>query len=146
MPEITPEMLRTSAMNLLAQREFTIKELVRKLSLLTDDESMVDAVLDRLEAERLLSDDRFVESFIRSRINKGHGLMRIKQDLRQKGVDSETADLAMEEAEIDWYKLAEAARQKKFGIDSPSDPKEKARQVRFLQYRGFPVGVIMELF
>ena len=89
MPEITPEMLRTSVMNLLAQREFTRKELARKLSLLTDDENMVSAVLDRLEAERLLSDNRFVESFIRSRVqqfpmNSGHPLLQAIQTGHKK--------------------------------------------------------------
>ena len=72
--------------------------------------------------------------------------MRIKQDLRQKGVEPEMADQAMEEAEIDWFELAETARQKKFGAEYPTETKEKARQIRFLQYRGFPAGVVMELF
>ena len=146
MPIATPEMLRHAAMNLLAQRECSRRELVRKLAHLSDDSSMIDDVLDRLESERLLSDERFVENFVRSRIGKGHGPMRITQDLRQKGVDSEVIVLALDEAEIDWFEQAEAIRLKKFGDELPAEPKEKARQIRFLQYRGFPAGVVMELF
>lgn len=143
---MTAEMLRHAAMNLMAQREFSRKELDRKLGHLSQDSELIDEVLNRLENDHLLSDDRFVEGFIRSRINKGHGPMRISQDLRQKGVDSEAISLALEEAEADWFNLAEIARKKKFGEAPPSEPKEKARQIRFLQYRGFPVGVVMELF
>ncbi|WP_419833554.1 regulatory protein RecX [Endozoicomonas atrinae] len=146
MTEMTAAMLRHAAMNLLAQREYSRKELFRKLGLLSQDSELIDAVLNWLESDRLLSDDRFVEGFIRSRIQKGHGPMRISQDLRQKGVDSEAISLALEAAEADWYELAENARRKKFGEAAPSEPKEKARQIRFLQYRGFPAGVVMELF
>ncbi len=146
MPEMTGEMLRHAAMNLLAQREFSRKELFRKLGHLSQDNELIEEVLNRLECDRLLSDDRFVEGFIRSRIQKGHGPMRISQDLRQKGVDSEAISLALEAADADWYELAENARIKKFGETAPSEPKEKARQIRFLQYRGFPAGVVMELF
>ncbi len=146
MPEMTAEMLRHAAMNLLAQREFSRKELIRRLGHLSENSDLIDEVLNRLESDRLLSDDRFVEGFIRSHIQKGHGPMRISQDLRQKGVDSEVISLALEEAEADWFDLAETARIKKFGEAPPSEPKDKARQIRFLQYRGFPVGVIMELF
>ncbi|WP_066015167.1 regulatory protein RecX [Endozoicomonas atrinae] len=146
MTEMTAAMLRHAAMNLLAQREYSRKELFRKLGLLSQDSELIDAVLNWLESDRLLSDDRFVEGFIRSRIQKGHGPMRISQDLRQKGVDSEAISLALEAAEADWYELAESARIKKFGGAAPSEPKEKARQIRFLQYRGFPAGVVMALF
>ena len=146
MPEITAAMLRHAAMNLLAQREYSRKELFRKLGHLSQDSELIDEVLNWLERDRLLSDDRFVEGFVRSRIQKGHGPMRISQDLRQKGVASEVISLALEAAEVDWYELAENTRKKKFGEVSPSDAKEKARQIRFLQYRGFPAGVVMALF
>ncbi|MGB1271333.1 MAG: regulatory protein RecX [Endozoicomonas sp.] len=146
MPEMTLVNLRLSAMNLLARREFTRKELSRKLGYLTNDSGLIDEALNRLEAEGLLSNHRFVETFIRSRLNRGHGPVRIRQDLRQKGCDDDAISVALEETEVDWFELAESTRQKKFGEAAPSEPKEKARQIRFLQYRGFPAGVVMELF
>lgn len=146
MPEMTEDNLRLAAMNLLAQREYTRKELSRKLGHLTNDSELIDGALVRLESEGLLSNSRFIESFIRSRLNRGHGPVRITQELRQKGCDNEAITLALEEAEVDWFELAESTRQKKFGDSLPVDAKEKARQIRFLQYRGFPAGVVMELF
>lgn len=107
MPGITAAMLRHAAMNLLAQREYSRKELFRKLGLLSQDNELIDEVLNWLESDRLLSNDRFVEGFIRSRIQKGHGPMRISQDLRQKGVASEVISLALEAAEgigMNWQK------------------------------------------
>ncbi|WP_263081095.1 recombination regulator RecX [Endozoicomonas sp. Mp262] len=143
---ITPDTLRRSAMNLLARREYSRGELVQKLNRLTDDKEMIAEVLDRLEGQTLLSDDRFVESFIRSHVNRGHGPMRINQELRQKGIAADKISLALESLDIDWFAKAEEARQKKFSSEPPEDMKEKARQIRFLQYRGFPAGVVMELF
>jgi len=146
MKQVTAEMLRQSAISLLAQREYTRKTLDRKLQLVSDDEQLVSEVLDQLEEERLLSNDRFVENFIRSRIARGHGPVRISQELRQKGVDSETVSLALEDTEVDWFERAEAVRQRKFGDGQPADAREKAKQMRFLQYRGFPTGIVSELF
>ena len=116
------------------------------MSRFSDQADELETVLDQLENDSLLSDPRFTASYIRLHINRGHGPIRIRQELQQKGVNSETIDNAMEEADTNWFDLAETARQKKFGDSIPCEPKEKARQIRFLQYRGFPVGIIMELF
>ncbi len=146
MPATTSDILRRAAMNLLARREHSRKELDSKLRHLTEDQERVNEVLDRLENDQLLSDDRFVEAFIRSHINKGQGPMRISQELRQKGITDETISLALEALDVDWFEKAEFTRQKKFGSKLPQELKEKARQIRFLQYRGFPSGIVMELF
>ncbi len=146
MPEVTPEMLSNAAISLLAQRDYSRQELERKLKVMSDDEDLISRVLESLKEQQLQSDNRFVENFIRSRINKGHGPMRISMDLKQKGIDSETISLALEEAEVDWFERAETIRQKKFGSEPVTEPKEKARQIRFLQYRGYPANIVMELF
>jgi regulatory protein len=90
-----------------------------------------------LRSEGLQDDSRFVESFIRSRINRGKGPVRIRAELRQRGLDSMLIDAGLEEAEEDWYELARKVREQKFGSERPREFKEKARQMRFLQYRGF---------
>ena len=97
----------------------------------------IDAVLDQLAAENLQSDQRFTESFLRSRSNKGYGPDRIRQELREKGVDSALLNSALEALELDWVALAREVRLKKFGVEQPRDFKERARQLRFLNYRGF---------
>ena len=48
--------------------------------------------------------------------------------------------------EIDWFALAIAARHKRFGEQRPDDFKERAKQQRFLYYRGFTHEQINESF
>lgn len=101
------------------------------------EEAMLDDVLDALEREGYLSDVRFTESFINQRARRGHGPIRIKYDLQQKAVAGELISDAFEAAEIDWFEVAVDVRNRKFGENLPTDFKEKARQMRFLQSRGF---------
>ncbi len=137
--EFGPGDIRLQAMNLLARREHLRHELAFKLGKRfgSDAESAIKSVLDDLSAEGLLSDERFTESYIRQRVGKGYGPDRIRQELRQKGVDTALLDLALESADVDWVERAAAVRFKKFGSTPPLDFKEKARQMRFLNYRGF---------
>ncbi len=79
-------------------------------------------------------------------LDRGHGPVRIRQELKQKGINETVISQALEEANPDWFALAESTRIKKFGDASPEGRKEKARQIRFLQYRGFALPVIMALF
>ena len=80
------------------------------------------------------------ESFIRSRISRGQGLIRIKGELRQRGVDQETqaaALAAVEEREaVDWFELARETLERRFSTPGDS-PKERAKRERFLAARGF---------
>ena len=139
MKEFSANDIRLQAMNLLSRREHLRQELVLKLGKRfgAEAEAEIGAVLDDLAAENLLSDQRFTESYIRQRVGKGYGPDRIRQELRQKGVDPELLELALDEADVDWVERAAEVRLKKFGSSPPSDFKEKARQLRFLNYRGF---------
>jgi len=148
---------RHIAMDLLARRDHTRHELYSKLfsklsskleakipadglsaeysqEFLADE---INEVLDELEADGLLNESRFAESFVNSRIRRGLGPARIRRELGEKGVRGQAADLAFEAAEADWLEQARAVREKKFGNELPSEYKERARQARFLQYRGF---------
>ncbi len=135
MSERTPQTCRVTAMNLLARREHSKKELQRKLVLRDFDEQTIDKVLSDLIQENLLSERRFAEAFVRSRINKGQGPLRIRRDLSERGVTDEL--IADYVNGWQWLALAADARQKRFGNELPTDYKERARQIRFLQYRGF---------
>jgi regulatory protein len=139
MQEVDPRQLRLQAMNLLARREHLRRELENKLSRRfgSEFESEIHAVLDTLEEENLLSDVRFTHAYIRQRSAKGYGPERIRQELKQKGVAGNLLDDAMAAADVDWVALAREVRIKKFGNDMPCEFSEKARQLRFLNYRGF---------
>ena len=94
-------------------------------------------LLDSLVADGLLNEPRFAESFINGRVRKGQGPVRIRRDLGQKGLPQRVLEQAFAETDVDWLAVAETVRQKKFGDGKPADYRERARQARFLQYRGF---------
>ena len=99
--------------------------------------ALIEQVLDELEAENLLSDERFTESYIRSRGGRGYGPDRIRQELRQKGLDATLLEDVLSSIDLDWVEIAVTVREKKFRATVPTDFKEKAKQLRFLNYRGF---------
>ncbi len=133
----TRAQLKNSALALLARREHSRRELTDKLSRRAGDGEQLQALLDQLQAQGLQSDERFAESFLRSRIARGQGPLRIQQQLRQKGIDSELLSAALEAEAADWYQLAVQLREKRFGLGLVTDRKAYAKQVRFLLYRGF---------
>lgn len=136
-PTVRPSDVRLAAMDLQARREHSRRELRQKLLKRFHDELLVDEQLALLAEERLQSDERYAESLLRQRISRGHGPVRIRQEMRQKGIASSEIDAAMAAEAADWYALAEVAYRRKFGDLPPGDIKEKARRVRFMQYRGF---------
>jgi regulatory protein len=129
--------VRTAALALLAGREFGGAELARRLKRRGYPAASVDAVVAALAAERLLSDSRFTEQFVRQHVGRGHGPLRIRAELRERGVADADIDAALEAAGEDWVAVARAARRRRFGQAGPADYRERARQGRFLQYRGF---------
>lgn len=97
----------------------------------------MDAELDALVREGLLSDERFCEVFVRSRAGSGYGPLRIRQELNRRGVDEALAGQVLAAAEADWAALAAEVRRRRFGERLPRGYPEWAKQARFLQYRGF---------
>ena len=137
-PEVADEVAcKRTALDLLARREHSRLELTRKLAAREFSADMIAAVLDRLEESGALVEARFTESFIRSHVAKGQGPARIRAELSQRGVAAAAADELLRSADVDWLALTRAARQKRFGEEPPRDYQERARQARFLQYRGF---------
>ena len=133
---------RNRALDLLARREHSRLELVRKLISRDYPTEIVEAVLDDLQDERLLEETRFVESFVRSRVGRGQGPSRIRAELIQRGVDEVLIQSGLRDTHYDWTALAVEARRKRFGLDAPDGFDERARQARFLQNRGFEGGQI----
>jgi regulatory protein len=128
---------RKKAMDFLARREYGEAELTRKLIGKGFDSDAAEEAVAKLASEGLQSDARFAENFAQSRINQGKGPVRIRMELGQRGISDAAIHAALEDAAIDWVELAREIRVKKFGRSRPVDFKDKARQMRFLQYRGF---------
>jgi len=142
----SPLEARKKAMDFLARREYGQTELIRKLADKGFERDAAAEAVTQLTGDGLQSDQRFTEAFVQSRINQGKGPVRIRLDLGQRGIGDATIEIAIEEADPDWHALAREQRHKKFGTNVPSDFKEKARQMRFLQYRGFEQDQIQSAF
>jgi regulatory protein len=142
----SPQEVRKKAMDFLARREYGRVELATKLADKGYRRSVVEDELEKLGNEGLQSDTRFAESFVQSRINQGKGPVRIRADLAQRGIADGVIDASLDEAACDWYALARQERVKKFGGGVPAEFREKARQMRFLQYRGFEQDHIQSAF
>jgi regulatory protein len=124
-------------MDLLARREHTRLELARKLASRAYEKDVIAVTLDGLEAAGLLDATRFADSFIRVRVDRGHGPRRIRSELAARGGAAAPARARLDSAGVDWDEAARRARAKRFGAAVPADYKERARQARFLHYRGF---------
>jgi regulatory protein len=134
------------AMNYLARREHSAFELTTKLTQADFSEDEILQTLVKLKEANLQSDERFCESYIRHRSNRGFGIQRIKQELKERGVDINIINDTLVQSEIDWFSLAVQVRCKRFGEEQPEDYKDRAKQQRFLQYRGFSHEQITESF
>jgi len=129
--------VRTAALALLAGRDFGRAELAGRLEKRGYPVEVIAAVVAALVAERLLSEERFTGQFVRQHAARGHGPVRIRMDLRERGVADADIDDALDAAAEDWTAIARETRRKRFGAAGPADWHERARQGRFLQYRGF---------
>ena len=137
LPAINPADIRLAAMNLLARREHSLLELRRKLRRRFPDGQLVETQLQRLADENLQSDERFAEAFAWQRSSKGYGPLRVRQEMRERGLTDKEIAIAFEAAAIDWLALAQETFLKKFGEPGRVELKEKARRIRFMEYRGF---------
>ena len=137
--------IRRSAMDLLARREHGRVELTRKLRQRGACPEMIDIALDRLTEEGLLSESRYLESYIRYRARSGYGPLRIREELNQRGLSRGDVEEALRESEITWQEQLKDTWQRKFSGRMPEDLKERARQGRFLSYRGYSLEMISRL-
>ena len=100
------------------------------------DSSVVAPVLDALRAEKLVDDRRYVENFVAYHASRGQGPIRIRLNLRQKGLEGALVEECLD-AYADWMLQLKEVQRKKFGAGLPSSYADKQRQSRFLNYRGF---------
>ena len=138
--------VRRTAMDLLARREHGRVELTRKLRPRGAPDDMIDTALDRLTEEGLLSESRYLESFVSYRARSGYGPLRIREELSQRGLQRTDIELALRECGISWQAQLEDTWRRKFAGHLPIDARERAKQGRFLAYRGYSMEMIGRLF
>ena len=138
--------VRRTAMDLLARREHGRVELTRKLRQRGAPDEMIDTALDRLTEEGLLSESRYLESFVSYRARSGYGPLRIREELSQRGLQRADIELALRECGISWQAQLEDTWRRKFAGHLPIDARERAKQGRFLAYRGYSMEMIGRLF
>ncbi|MGY5393778.1 regulatory protein RecX [Acinetobacter sp. NigerLNRRAM0016] len=139
---LTDSRLRSYAFAVLTRKEYSKAELIEKLATYAANQEEVINLVEELSNNNYQSDQRVAEIVLSSQKRKGKGPQRIKLALKNKKINSE---LIQEELkEIDWAEQAYQLKIKKFGITVERDPKLKAKQIRFLQYRGFDMDTIMK--
>jgi regulatory protein len=131
-----PNAVRAAALRLVARREYSTGEATAALVRKGYDATIVAATVAELQEERLLDDMRYAESLVRMLTGRGQGPQRVRHALNDAGLSLETVAAALDTAP-DWKLLAADVRRRKFGARVPKDWPARARQMRFLQYRGF---------
>lgn len=139
---LTGTRLRSYAFAVLTRKEYSKADLIEKLMTYAQSREEVLILVDELSANNYQSDQRVAEMTVRSQVRRGKGPNRIKLALRAKQLDR--ALVQEDIAEIDWYEQAYQLKVKKYGTEVSKDPKVKAKQIRFLQYRGFEMDAIMK--
>jgi len=141
-----PQSLERTAVGLLARREHSRAELRQKLTTRGHSAEAVDALLDRLAAQRLQSDERYVEAYVRVRSGRGYGPQRIRAELRERGIADELIEAALAAQPAAGTPRIDDVWRRKYTGHLPVDYRERARQMRFLQQRGFSLADIHALF
>lgn len=137
--------VRRTAMDLLARREHGRVELARKLRKRGATTELIDSALDRLEADGLLDESRYLQCYVGSRARAGYGPLRIREELGQRGLPRDAVESALAEAGVDWAAQLREVWRRKFAAQLPVDVKTRAQQGRFLTYRGYPVELVGRL-
>lgn len=135
-----------TALDLLARREHSEQELFRKLASRGIEADVTAATISALLAEGLLNNSRFAEAFIHSRFQRGQGPQKIRAELRERGIDDGLIGEYLDDGDAQWRELVEQVRVKRFGPAQPASFRERSRQMRFLQQRGFTSGQIADVF
>jgi regulatory protein len=134
--------LRVAALRLLTRRDHSRVELKGKLAAKAESDEQLEAVLDRLQSEHLLSDQRYASQRVVAR-GRRYGNARLANELRQSGVADQEIAAALPEAG-DEAERCRSVWARKFS-QLPQSAAERAKQMRFLQYRGFSGDAIRQV-
>ncbi len=142
---VDPAAVRRAALLLLSRRDYSGAELQDKLCGRGFAAAEVAAIVTELQEERLLDDTRYAANFVAGHAGRGQGPARIRQDLAAAGLGAGQIAEALE-AGPDFAARCREVRARRFGAALPVEWKDKARQARFLQYRGFSADHIRSAF
>ncbi|MCS5712244.1 RecX family transcriptional regulator [Candidatus Berkiella aquae] len=129
--------IKDKAIYLLSRREHSRYELQRKLQQRGFQSKDIRPVLDELEKENLLSEERFVSSYIRSRRSRGFGPLKICAELKERGIDRDRWQSNEEWQEELWQNSAILSCAKRFGLAVAKTREQRIAQSQYLQRRGF---------
>jgi regulatory protein len=138
--------LRQTALNALSRRDYSTLELSNKLLTKGYQSSDIHLLMTELKQVGLLNEQRFTEHFIHWRRAKGVGPLRIVKELEDRGVPHETIAEQLQITDNEWFSDAHTVWRKQFKGHMPAEYKQRAKQMRFLQYRGFTKEQIMSVF
>jgi regulatory protein len=136
---------KSTAVKLLSRREHSAFEIRHKLRQRDFDDTEIEQAVDELVRSGWLSDERFTEAYIRMRRLKGYGPVRIAMELNERGVDESLVNRYMYADDADWDAVLRQQYEKKYRNTRASDYNDKAKRIRFLQYRGFTLDAIYQL-
>ncbi len=136
---------KSIAVRLLSRREHSAFEIRDKLHRRDFDEAEIEQTIIELQQGDWLSDERFTEAYIRMRQQKGFGPVRISIELNERGVKEHIADDYLHIDDEAWLEILEQQYLKKYKNKAIEDYNDKAKRIRFLQYRGFTLDLIYQV-
>tara|TARA_B100000242_G_scaffold87034_1_gene58353 strand:+ start:1526 stop:1984 length:459 start_codon:yes stop_codon:yes gene_type:complete len=138
--------IRKKLLDFLSRREHSFKELIFKLEGRVSPSQRLIVELEKLREEGLQSDERFTESFIRSRSIKGFGPEKISNELRSKGIEENLIKKMVYSQELDWKIILKKEFKKKYSQSKIYNIEDISKIKKFFFQRGFPIDEINELF
>ena len=137
--------IRKKILDLLSRREHSKYELVSKLKPRVDSSDKLFQEIEKLADQNLQSDERFSESYMRSRYNSGFGPSRIKYDLLTRRVAESIINNAFKELDLNWIEKLEKENFKKYGNENPKSVQELSKRIKFFIQRGFEKEMIRKI-
>ena len=133
------KLIRIKIMDYLAIRDHSKKELIKKMANKVDSIDLLKEEINKLESQGYINEGRFAEEYIRARILRGYGPIRIKSELRTRGLKDDTIGTSLSNYDEAWLSIAIKALNKKFSIGKEGNDELKLllKKKRFLAYRGF---------
>ena len=143
---IEDDKIRLKILDLLSRREHSQKEIIDKLKDRVGSKQKLFEELNTLSEENLQSDERFAESYTRSRSVKGFGPEKISFELKSKGINENLVDKMVYSDEINWMEIIRSEYEKKFNLHNNFSDEDINRAKKFLLQRGFNFEQINKLF
>jgi len=138
--------IRRAVLNWQTRRDHSKDELFRKCLAKGFTKAEIQAFFADAKQASLFNDSRFAENFIHFRRAKGYGPLRIQAELLARGIPDEMIAEMLDIADNAWFQEVQRIWQKHFKGKQPEDFKAKAKQIRFLHYRGFTQEQIEKIF